>query len=154
PEPKLAAYTSMATTHCKDKTTARPAVLRVQPEGIPGELKALDQWVLWRYDLNEKGDDWAKVPYRVHGRAKAKNNDPTTWGRFADALARYQCGGWAGVGFVFAPDDPYCGVDLDDCRDPVTGRLSDRAWALVDALGSYTEVSPSETGAKLILRGK
>jgi primase-polymerase (primpol)-like protein len=58
------------------------------------------------------------------------------------------------VGFVLTPDDPYTVADLDGCRDPETGDL--QAWALevVEALDSYTEVSPSGRGLHVWLRGE
>jgi len=37
-------------------------------------------------------------------------------------------------------------VDLDDVRDPETGRVIDEAQAIVNSLGSYTEVSQSGAG--------
>jgi putative DNA primase/helicase len=45
------------------------------------------------------------------------------------------------------------GVDLDGCRDPVTGTLTDWATDWVSAFGSYTEVSPSGTGVKIYALG-
>ena len=41
------------------------------------------------------------------------------------------------------------GVDLDTCRDKATGIVE--AWALeiINRLGSYTEISPSDVGAKI-----
>ena len=62
------------------------------------------------------------------------------WPFFEQALARYQQGGWQGLGFVFTAVDPYCGIDLDDCRDPQTGEIASWATQIVDALESYTEV--------------
>lgn len=59
-----------------------------------------------------------------------------------------------GVGFVFTPGDPYCGIDLDGCRDPVTGKAAEWAREIVTLFATYTEVSPSQTGVKLFLRGK
>src|SRR5262249_20590556 len=58
-----------------------------------------------------------------------------------------------GVGFVFTEEDTFCGVDLDDALD-ADGRLKEWADELVAALGTYTEVSPSGTGGKLVLRGR
>jgi hypothetical protein len=129
-----------------------PARLPVLRENVPAALVALDQWVLWRDDLNDKGE-WAKVPYGIKGY-RAKVNNRATWNNFNAVLDRYlndHQGNWSGVGFVFSEDDQFAGVDLDDCRDPATGRLSDHAWDLIMALGTYTEVSPSGTGVKLFL---
>jgi hypothetical protein len=55
--------------------------------------------------------------------------------------------GFDGVGFVFSEDDHFCGVDIDDCI--IDGELTEEAQALVDRLGSYTEISPSGTGVKI-----
>lgn len=68
-------------------------------------------------------------------------------------MARAAADGLAGVGFVFSPDDPYIGVDLDGCRDPITGALQPWAAEIVDALDSYAEHSPTRTGVHLIVRG-
>jgi primase-polymerase (primpol)-like protein len=45
-----------------------------------------------------------------------------------------------------------CGIDLDTCRDPNTETFQDWAQEVVDRFETYTEVSPSGTGAKLFFR--
>src|SRR5262249_23179622 len=124
----------------------------VRAENIPAELKERGQWFLWRYERD--ANDWRKVPYQTNGRWRGRSNDPSTGGTFDQAWARYQAGGFDGVAYVFAANDPYFGVDLDKCRNPETGGLSAEAWDILAALPTYTEVSPSGTGAKLIGRGK
>ena len=59
----------------------------------------------------------------------------------------------AGVGYVLAADDPFIGVDLDKCLDPEKGCDGFAMWVM-EQLASYTEVSPSGTGLRIILRGK
>ena len=54
---------------------------------------------------------------------------------------------------MFTEDDPYVGIDLDGCRDPITGKMMEGAQKIIDNLDSYTEVSPSGTGVKIICRG-
>jgi putative DNA primase/helicase len=61
--------------------------------------------------------------------------------------------GFAGVGFVFAPDDGLAGIDLDHARNPDTGEIASWAQQIVDRFASYTEVSPSGTGLHIIVRG-
>jgi predicted transcriptional regulator len=58
-----------------------------------------------------------------------------------------------GVGFVFSPEDPYCGVDYDDCflQD---GRLHGVVAEDLDALEGYAEISPSGEGIKVIVRAE
>ena len=40
-------------------------------------------------------------------------------------------------GFVFSVDDPFFGIDLDACRDPTTGKLTDwaqKSWTVSPAI--------------------
>ena len=46
------------------------------------------------------------------------------------------------------------GVDLDHCRDQETGQIEPWAVEVVTLIDSYTEVSPSGTGLRIICRGK
>ena len=62
-------------------------------------------------------------------------------------------GRYDGISFAFSGADPYCGVDLDDCRDPKTGVIEAWAEAILVPLGSYGEVSPSGTGVKIFCKG-
>ena len=115
---------------------------------VPQELKALRQWVLWR----EKQRDGkpTKIPYQVSG-VKAKTDTPETWTDYQSAIEHRDL--FSGVGFVFSADDPYCGIDLDDCLDD-NGKV--KAWAepIVERLKtvSYAEVSPSGNGIKFWTR--
>ena len=132
-------------------TATRPAALAVIPDAIPDELRQCPQWVCW--DWVYRAEKWTKVPLNPATGERADSTDRTTWGTFAQALGRYRGRRLAGVGFVFSPDDPYAGVDLDKCRDPATGDVAEWAREIVAALDSYTEVSPSGTGLKVIVRG-
>jgi putative DNA primase/helicase len=60
-------------------------------------------------------------------------------------------GEYDGIGFEFTP--PYVGVDLDHCRDAVTGEIEDFAPDVISHLNSYTEASPSGTGVHIIMKG-
>lgn len=53
------------------------------------------------------------------------------------------------------PDDVSlaCTIDLDDCRNPETGVIADWAVDIIQTLNSYSEVSPSGTGVKIIVKG-
>jgi primase-polymerase (primpol)-like protein len=132
--------------------TTRPTSPSVNPERIPAGLKALDQWVGWRYQLRQ--DEWAKTPIRCKDGRLASSTDPATWVSFPKALDFCRRRKPDGVGFVFSSDDPFTGVDLDDCRDLVSGRLEPWAEEVVRELDSYTEVSPSGTGVKIFLKGE
>lgn len=119
------------------------------PAFIPAELKAIPQWVAWRTERRPSGV--TKVPYQVGG-VKAESDNPATWTTFEGA-ARARAEGFDGVGFVFSPDDPFCGIDFDGCL--VDGELAEWARPWLDRLaGSYMEISPSGKGVKVWCRGR
>ncbi len=89
---------------------------QVAAEEIPHVLKSIPHWVCWKYV--ERAGKPTKCP--VHPRLgwNASAKDPQSWGTFAEALATCQNSDkLAGIGFVFSDDDPFCGLDLDDCLD-------------------------------------
>ena len=84
----------------------------------------------------------------------ARTDDPSTWGTFDAALACHQRQGHPGIGFVFSNDDDFFGIDLDACRNPSSCLLTPWAQEIVTTIHSYTEVSPSGTGVKIVARGQ
>lgn len=116
-------------------------------DNIPDELTARPQWVCWRHE-HRKGRP-TKIPYTPGTQTRASSTDPATWRTFAQALADRS---HSGIGYVFTADDPYTGIDLDDCL--VNGVLKPWAEAILKTLPpTYTEVSPSEHGLKLWIKG-
>lgn len=111
------------------------------------ELSQLDQWVTWKREANDVGNI-TKIPYDPKTGYRASSTDPATWSTHAQAVAASKL-----IGFVFSSDDPYSGVDLDDCYDPATQKLTPEAQEIVDLLSSYTEISPSGSGVKIFCRG-
>jgi len=157
-------------------TLPKPAPCPVEPENIPGEMKARDQWVNWRWTwrnaTKKRAGKWDKPPIDARTGRPASSTDPETWSPFEVAYAAYldPKNGYDGVGYVFSGDEgDFVGTDLDKCRDPVTGEL--RPWSeeqrackhwqetapepnqIIELLATYTEVSPSQTGVKLVVRG-
>ncbi len=124
---------------------------RLYPEAIPTELRELTQWVCWQLVMREGKP--TKVPVQPDGSA-AKSNDPTTWADFDTVWAAWQKRRCTGIGFVFSEHDPYVGIDLDHCRLFGCGEMEPWAWQLFNDLASYTELSPSETGLHIIVRGR
>ncbi len=118
---------------------------------IPAELRERPQWVAWKYV--DRGGKPTKVPITCTGR-NAKSDDAATWGAFDEARAAVERFELEGTGYVFSAEDPYCGIDLDACRNPATGDLTEWAERIVKQLDSYTDVSPSGYGVKIIVRGK
>lgn len=121
--------------------------------GIPAELTSLPQWLVWKYE--QRANRPTKVPYNAISGKKASTTNPRTWTTFAEALEKFnrRRHEYAGLGFVFVSDDPFFGIDLDACRDPETGVLTTWAQRIVSLFDTYTEVSPSGTGVKLVGRG-
>jgi putative DNA primase/helicase len=118
------------------------------------ELVRLPQWVCWRKELSRSGKP-TKVPYSPRfADRKASSTDPKTWATYERAVAAAKSRGFDGIGFVFTPDDVFCGIDLDHCRDPETGAIEAWAQAEIDRLATYTELSPSGTGVHLIVRAQ
>ena len=102
------------------------------------EMHKLNQWITWKYDGKQK------VPICTRDGRKASVADPSTWGTFEDAELSWD--DYYGIGFVLTMDDPYCAIDLDRCVDPETGQVAPWADEIIEALNSYTELSPSGTG--------
>ncbi len=127
---------------------------KVLIDNIPEEIKDRKQWVTWRYEKEGEKDTLRKPPINAKTGTYANPTDPNTWSSFSTALQRYEAGGYDGIGYVFSKDDPYVGTDLDECHDPETGEIESWALDVIKAINSYTEVSPSGTGIKIIAKGK
>jgi hypothetical protein len=131
-----------------------PATCELQPlvETTPACLRARAQWVCWKYV--QRGDKWTKSPVNPHTGEIDDANSAATWGTFEKALETFHhTPHLAGVGFVFTADDPFCGIDLDDCIDPATGAPKPWGQQIIDSLSSYSEISPSGTGVKVFIEG-
>lgn len=117
---------------------------------IPEELKALPQWVCWRYVTREGKQ--TKLPIDAKTGSAASTTDSDTWASFGEATISMEWGQHDGIGFVFAASDPFFMIDLDDARDIDTNQ----PWAedIVSRFPIYWEVSASGAGLKGIGRGK
>jgi putative DNA primase/helicase len=94
--------------------------MAVNPKSIPGELKQLPQWLCWQAKQKDNGKT-DKIPKDPKTDRNASHSDPATWAPFDEAINRYETDNQlAGIGFVFTKDDPLCGIDLDNCRNPET----------------------------------
>lgn len=123
-----------------------------QPIPAIEELKQLPQWVCWTY-VNRNGKQ-TKPPMLPNGKsAFASSTDAATWGTYDAATAAMRLHNYQGVGFVFTDADEYAGIDLDDCLDEKLN-IADWAKKIVTAVNSYTEISPSERGLKIFIKGK
>jgi primase-polymerase (primpol)-like protein len=109
---------------------------------------------LWKDENDGKPGRWTKVPHDPRTARHASSTEPGTWAPFAAAMTAYQKRGWDGIGFMFSAEDPFTGIDFDDCHDPTTGQADAWAIELLDDLNSYTDISPTSTGCKVFVRGR
>jgi hypothetical protein len=118
------------------------------------QLTELPNWLVWKLEPGKNGGKPTKVPYQARNpKAKAKSDDPSTWATYGEAVAVATNGlGFAGVGFCLLGSG-FAAFDIDDCRDPVTGALHPWALGLVGRVASYTEVTTSGTGLRIIGTG-
>jgi hypothetical protein len=128
--------------------SSEPSALPVQFENIQTELKAISHWVLWRYE--ERSGKWTKPPYQPNG-SYASSTDRGTWSSYEVVKKAYKNGGFDGVGFVLTDGLGIVRVDLDHCVDE-NGTIIDNLL-IVDAIKSYTEISPSGTGVRIFAKG-
>jgi hypothetical protein len=112
---------------------------------------------MWRSEARGRTGKPTKIPYCPRQpERRADTTDPTTWARrdeAEDAARRCLNGAGGGVGIVLGDlgtDHYLAGLDLDGSVDD--GRVSDWAAELLEAVPSYAEVSPSQTGIKVFFR--
>jgi putative DNA primase/helicase len=118
------------------------------------EIASFPHWLCWNFESVPGRAKPQKVPKNPRTGRNASSTNPADWVYLDIAVGRALREGW-GVGFVFhATLNPFAGVDLDHCRDPHTGAVVPWAKSIIDAFRSYTEVSPSGCGVKIIVRGK
>lgn len=114
-------------------------------DSIPDEMKALPNWVNWKFE-NRDGRK-TKIPYNPRNGERAKANDPTTWATYEEAaqsLDRYD-----GIGFQLG-NSPFVGLDLDHVVKD--GKACPQAQEIVQQFDTYTEISPSGSGLHLLVR--
>ena len=126
--------------------------------GLPDALKpyaAKPIWMLWRFELKPNKNKPTKVPYQVRApKRKARCNDPKTWATFDEAFKVLNAGQADGVGFAVLGADDIGAFDLDDCRNAQSGDLEPAAQRLISRADSYTEITPSDSGLRIILKAK
>ena len=115
-------------------------------------MRDLRQWLCWRSE--ERDGKPTKVPYSPATGKRADSTVPETWTGYQEAVRACKEKGYGGIGFVFTSGDDLCGVDLDRCLNPEIGEMESLAQEIIEALDSYTEVSPSGTGVHVLLRGE
>jgi hypothetical protein len=118
-------------------------------------------WVAWQTEERHNRDGSVKrtkVPYDPANGRMAKSNDASTWSTRKAAEARASTlprpFGLSGPGICLGALDDEVGlggVDWDSCRTPA-GAFADWAIEGMARIASYSEISPSGTGAKTFFR--
>src|SRR5260370_13663859 len=121
--------------------------------GVLEELQEYDHFVVWRKTPENK-----KIPFDPTSKSLDRTDDPNTWGNLDQALKALRTGKYHGIGFVFAEDDPFTGIDIDHCvfRNQGTENsvpYTNEADKLISNFWSYTEYSPSKTGLHILVEG-
>jgi putative DNA primase/helicase len=118
---------------------------------IPPALQpyaSLPVWVVWRMEM-VKGKP-TKVPYQPNNPTRrAKSDDSATWSDAATAIKVAERDGFDGVGLQLHNGE-IAAFDLDHCRDPNTGTIHPKVEELIERAASYTEITPSKTGLRII----
>ena len=122
------------------------------PLVLPSALSPLveqPRWVVWKWTTGKNGKR-TKPPFRADAPEKhASATDPATWSVAERAMQTYAAGQADGVGFALRGSG-IGAFDIDGCRDTTTGLLHPWAAALVERCGSYTEITPSKSGIRII----
>jgi P4 family phage/plasmid primase-like protien len=141
--------------------TDRPCPLVVKPDAIPQELRDKDHWLVWKYvkDLDsETGEiSWDKPPVSARTGGPGSSTNPKTWDSYQNAYNTYLELGYDGIGFALharkGEELHVVAIDLDKCRNADTGTIDEWALDIIRAIDSYTEISPSGCGIRILLFG-
>jgi hypothetical protein len=125
------------------------------PPAALAPLVAAHRWINWRWVERADGGKPDKVPFNPHRPDRhASTQDPRTWGPFPLCRGLVIEKRADGPGYVLRDDPDHIFFDLDNCRDPATGELASWAVRLVEAANSYTELTPSGRGLRIIGRNE
>src|SRR5262249_11108320 len=136
----------MMHSHAKPNTFQRN-LAKLPPALAP--LIERPQWCVWRWTQKPDGK-WQKPPFMAtQPERHASTNDPNTWTDYPTALAAVQASHADGISYILTKDDPFGGIDLDNCRDKL---CSIDVWAqnyMQAAVHTYQEVTPSGEGIRI-----
>src|SRR5215467_9424246 len=140
----LFAMTQKPQTYNGDLTKLPPALMHLRDEKV---------WVCWRWFWN--GRKWTKPPRRVDDPDRnASSSDPNSWGSYNQAIEQVRTGNADGIGFALKGRN-IGGIDLDHCRDPITGQID--TWAddyINRCTGAYVESTVSGKGLRILGTGE
>lgn len=123
---------------------------------IPQELKEYNQFVAWKYVVRGTSPKPTKVPYSaVTGKqaSPTESSDYAPWASFDYVLTTLTNNPtwYDGMGFVLTRQDPFTMIDLDDPQGDQ--EKYQRQLKIYNEMQSYAELSPSNKGVHIILKG-
>lgn len=123
-------------------------------DNIPAAMRDTPNWVGNRLKPHAANPDkMQKVPWLTSGKGPARSNEPADWTTFEAACRAVADRKVDGITYMMVPDDGLVCIDLDNVRDPQTGTVKPDAFAIVQELDSYTEISESGRGLHTWVRG-
>lgn len=112
---------------------------------LPTAFKTYRNWVTWQ------GVE-RKAPIISGTFSNASSDDPSTWVSYSTALENIKNGkGYTNLGFVTNGEqtDYLTALDIDGCRNPTTGEITEWAQGILKLLpATYAEITPSKTGIR------
>jgi len=125
---------------------------------LPLDLRSQKAFLLWKFAPPKKsGGKKNKIPYYANGSIRhgdqGSPRDIKQLATFAEALKVFESSSkYSGVGVCAVKPNNVFFVDLDNCIDTTTGELNDVATELLRWV-TYTELSPSGKGLRMVLGG-
>ena len=113
---------------------------------IPQDLIDNAKWCGWK--LEERNGQPTKVPYSLKTLKKADSSDPSTFMPYAFVEEQMYTGDFNGFGILV--EGGYWAIDIDSCVE--NNELSGLAADICNIMQSYTELSPSKKGLRIICR--
>lgn len=121
--------------------------MKVLFDNIPPEMKAVNNWVCWKFQ--KRNGRKTKIPYNPKTGGMAKSNNPKTWASYETAVNALSGGTYDGIGFELG-SSPFVGIDIDHCIEG--GAVNKEAQKIIDDFTGYVELSPSGAGVHIIVK--
>jgi primase-polymerase (primpol)-like protein len=139
---------------------ARPPSAHIDDQAaarIPAELRNIARWIVWGWEWEEDRFKFKKPPIdprKPRGKRRINHLDPSHWMSLDQARKLAHRGG-DGCGILPDPEgrDRLVPVDFDDCLDDAGRIIRPDTRRRVEALNSYTEITPSRQGLRVWVRG-
>jgi putative DNA primase/helicase len=120
------------------------------PNKLPRALWPLiteKRWLVWK--AVRRGGKLTKVPINPHTGHPIDAHKPRNWLTYDEACRLCRQHG-DGIGYSLAGEREIAALDCDKCRNKETGAIAPWAQELIARARSYTEVTPSQTGVRII----